>query len=245
LIYLKSTELEKSVFDEPLSPSGITPVSAVPAPCGDVKSSESFSGQAGLKQAKEDLGHPDPRMRMMAARFLERADAAIAVPLLKETLSDRDPRIRTEGLRILAAHTENPALHALFQACLKDEDFRVRIAALRAIFKSRMRLDLPGLLALSGDASALVRRKLATLLGWTRDEGTLEILSVLSKDPDPKVKQAALASLLALDPYSCENRLMQAMEDPDPQVRRWAKDALEKRIAKTLTRRNIRLAERE
>ncbi len=243
MIYLKSTELEKSTFEEPLSSSGKelfpTPPSSGPA----ADNSGSFSRQATLKQAMDDLRHSDPKIRIMAARFLQKVDPRVAVPLLKEALSDRDPRVRMEGLSTLAGQRDDVSLVPMFQACLKDEDSRVRIAGLRAIFKNRKPLDLSVLVPLSGDPSPLVRRKLATLLGWTTDEGAVPMLAALSKDPDPKVRQAVLVSLSALDRRSCEDRLMKAMADPDPELRRWARERLGKRISKSVTRRTIRIAE--
>ena len=90
------------------------------------------------------------------------------------------------------------------------------------------------LLQLLSDESPLVRRKMATLLGWTRVEGALPILVEMLNDQDTKVKKAALFSLITLYPEESESRLLGAMADRDPGLRRWAKIALEKRIAKSV-----------
>jgi HEAT repeat protein len=78
-------------------------------------------------------------------------------------------------------------------------------------------------------------------LGWTQREGGLPILAELSKDPDAKVRKAALFSLLSLYPEESEDRLLKAMTDPDPDLRRWAKRTLEKMaVAPIIRRRNER-----
>jgi len=82
-----------------------------------------------------------------------------------------------------------------------------------------------------------VRRKVATLLGWAQIEGALPILMELSRDQDAVVRKAALFSLSVLYPDESENRLMEAMTDSDPGLRRWARMTLEEIAARPLKRR--------
>jgi HEAT repeat protein len=53
-------------------------------------------------------------------------------------------------------------------------------------------------------------------------------LAELSKDPEAKVRKAALSSLVSLYPEESEDRLLKAMADPDPGLRKWARRTLEK-----------------
>ena len=110
----------------------------------------------------------------------------------------------------------------------------VRVAALRGMFRSKGPTDLNILLQFLSDESSRVRRKVATLLGWTQMEGVLPILTELAKDQDSKVRQAALFSLISLYPEESEGRLVEAMEDPDPDLRKWVRSTLKKMIAKPL-----------
>ena len=115
---------------------------------------------------------------------------------------------------------------------LRDSDPGVRIAALRGMFQFQEKIDLNIFLQFLSDDSTWVRRKVATLLGWAQIEGALPILKELSRDAHSMVRRAALFSLATLYPDESENLLIEAMTDPDPELRKWAKTTLEK----TLTR---------
>jgi HEAT repeat protein len=61
----------------------------------------------------------------------------------------------------------------------------------------------------------------------------------LAKDPDSIVKKAALFSLSTLYPEESENRLMEAMADTDPNIRKWIKMTLEEIGNRPLKKRII------
>jgi HEAT repeat protein len=229
LIYLKSTGLEKSRCDE--SPLSLDQEKTPEKMCSSIKDEtiETFSSQTILKQAKEDLRHPDPRVRIFAIHYFENADPSIAVPLLQEVLSDHDSGVRAQVLTSLVKF-QNPVVFPLFKKYLKDSDVRVRMAALKGLFRFREHIELNLLLQLLSDESPWVRRKMATLLGWSQMEGALPILIELSKDQDPKVRKAALSSLITLYPEESESRLVDAMADSDPDLRKWVKRALENKM---------------
>jgi HEAT repeat protein len=112
------------------------------------------------------------------------------------------------------------------------------------MFQYQEKIDMNILLQFLSDESTWVRRKIATLLGWTQIEGALPILMELSKDQDPMVRRAALFSLATLYPDESENRLMEAMTDSDPGLRKWAKMTLEKIVARPLKRKTGSLTNR-
>jgi len=232
LIYLKSTGAERSALDESSAVrAGEILKSVLPAAQGSpVKTT---SSQVVLKQARTDLKHSDPKVRILAIQYLGQRDASIAIPLIQEVLSDRDPDVRAEGLHSLMKF-EDPVASALLKKHLKDPDPKVRLAALRGMFKHGERVDSNLLLQFLSDGSPLVRRKLATLLGWTRLEGIFPTLVELAKDEDPQVRKAALSSLLTLYPEESEDRMLEAMTDPDPDLRKWAREVLEKIAASPL-----------
>jgi HEAT repeat protein len=132
----------------------------------------------------------------------------------------------------------------LLKKYLKDSDPRVRIAALRGMFQYQKKVDLNILLQFLSDDSMWVRRKVATLLGWSQVEGALPILVEMSRDPDPMVRKAALFSLATLYPDESENRLIEAMTDSDIGLRKWAKMTLEKILARPLKKRMTSLSTR-
>jgi HEAT repeat protein len=96
------------------------------------------------------------------------------------------------------------------------------------------KIDLNILLQFLSDESPWVRRKMATLLGWTHLEGVFPILVEMSKDQDVQVRRAALFSIMTLYPEEAEDRLLDAMKDPDADLRRWAKKALERIVVKSM-----------
>ena len=228
LTYLKSTGLERSDFDESFSSRDAEKMISPASPPPEYNVPGACTSEAILKQAKADLKHPDPRVRLCAIKYyLEKSFPAIPMSLLQEILSDEDPEIRAQALRSLIKF-RNPIVSSLLKKHLRDSDAKVRIAALRGIFQHQEKIELNILLQLLSDQSSWVRRKVATLIGWTQIEGSLPILMELSRDQDPMVRRAALFSLAILYPDESENRFMEAMTDSDPVLRKCAKVILEK-----------------
>lgn len=241
LAFLRSTTTDRPSVDESSLPPGAQSIADGPASDRDPSAYRSFSSQVTLKQAKLDLMHPDPKIRMMAIQCLEKVEPGIALPLLQEALADRDPEVRAQGFRSLVTFSE-PSVFDLIRKYSTDGDPEIRLAVLRGLFKQRKRVDWNLLHSFLSDESPWVRRKLATLLGWAPLDGTFPILMRLSKDPHPKVRQAALLSLTALYPAECQDRLLEAMNDPDGDLRKWAKDVLERAVrASGKSRRNVHI----
>jgi HEAT repeat protein len=236
LIYLKSPDSEKTNLEESSSshhPEKMT--STFHFSSAHINATKTFSFQAVLKQARADLKHPDPKVRILSIQYLEKSDPSIAIPLLQEVLPDQDPSVRIQVLSSLTKF-QDPIVCPLLKKYLKDSDPRVKITALRGMFQFKEKVDLNILLQLLSDESSWVRRKVATLLGWTQMEGTFPILMEMSKDQDSKVRKAALLSLITLYPDESENRLVEAMIDSDPDLRKWARSVLEKTLTRPLKR---------
>jgi len=227
LTYLKSPGLEKGLeTSSSFYDNGKIASSSIPSP--EDQRSVTLSSEAVLKQAKTDLRHPDPQVRILAIRYyLEKTYPSIPLSLLQEILSDRDPEVRAQALRSLIRF-RSPIISPLFRKYLKDSDARVRIAALRGMFQFQEKIDLNIFLQFLSDDSTWVRRKVATLLGWAQVEGALPILKELSRDAHSMVRKAALFSLATLYPDESENLFVEAMTDADPGIRKWAKTTLEK-----------------
>lgn len=232
LVYLKSTESEKSNLNEPVFPQDSKEGMIANSLSHEI--AETLGSQTRLEQAKMDLKHPAAKLRILAVQYLGRADPSVAIPLLQETLSDQDPEVRTQAILALTEF-KDPEVNRLLKKHLKDSSPKVKIAALRGIFQLREMVDLNILFQLMSDESPWVRRKMATLLGWGQMEGVLPILVELSRDPDAKVRKAALSSLLALYPEESEDRLIKALTDSEPYLRKWAKRVLENMAEKPIT----------
>ncbi len=244
LTYLKSTGTERSDFDESYSLHNVArKVNAVPC-SSEYNAPGACSSETILKQAKSDIKHPDPQVRVWAIRYyLEKSLPSIPMSLLQEILSDEDAEVRVQALHSLIKF-RSPIVSSLLKKHLKDSDPRVRVAALRGMFQHHEKIEQNILLQLLSDPSSWVKRKVATLLGWTQVEGSLAILMELSRDQDPMVRKAALFSLATLYPEESENRFMEAMADLDPALRKWAKVLLEKMVDRPLKKKTISLARR-
>jgi len=228
LIYLKSTDLEKSKTDEPPSFYASEEI-----PGDDSRSTESmivgtFSTQAILKQAHADLEHPDPKARILAIRYLEQSDPSIILPSSSESLI-------WQGIQRLESRRLPPWSNWKIQISCPYSKSLLGIRTREWGFLpygacSRMgeKIDLNIFLQFLSDESPWVRRRLATLLGWGQHEGVFPIVMELCKDADAGVRKAALFSLTTLYPEECENRLVEAMTDPDPDIRKWARGTLER-----------------
>lgn len=234
LIYLKSAGLENNPPDQTL-PSSDEPkdldrsFASSRHPASVTQTTREI-----LKQAKADLKHPDPKVRMLAVKYyLEKSHLSIPMPLLQEILSDSDAGVRAEALSTLITF-DSPIISPFLKKHLRDSDQRVRMIALKGMFRFKEKMDLNLLMQFLSDDSSWVRRKVATLLGWHQIEGVLPILTEMSKDEDSKVRKAALFSLVTLYPEEGEQRLMGAMTDSDPDIRQWARNQLNRIIERPL-----------
>jgi len=246
LIYLKSTEPEKTGPGGPFPSRGLEEeemTASSPSP-SEPNGLETFSSRTVLNQVRIDLKHPDPKVRIFAIRFLEKVGPSVAMPLLLEILSDRDARVRAHAITALG-RLRDPSVSPLLKKFLKDTDPGVRVAALRGMFRNKGHLEPNLLLQFMSDESTWVRRKVATLLGWTQTEGVFPVLTELSRDPDSTVRQAALLSLITLYSEEGEDRLIEAAGDPDPALRKWAISMLEKWMARPLKGRKTTIADRK
>ncbi len=227
LAYLKSPAAEKG-FEEPFPSDSVGKMASSSAPSPEHSLPVTLSSDAVLRQAKIDLKHPDRQVRILATRYyLEKSYPSIPLSVLQEILSDRDPEVRSQALRSLVKF-RSPIVPPLLRKYLKDSDPWVRIAALRGLFQFQEKIDLNLFLQFLSNDSIWVRRKVATLLGWAQIEGALPVLKELSRDAHSMVRRAALFSLATLYPDESENLLIEAMTDPDPELRKWAKTALQK-----------------
>jgi HEAT repeat protein len=247
LAYLKSPGPERAGYAESFSShdpgdTGKTLDASSPLPEPTVFEP---SSAAILKQAKTDLKSPDSKVRILAIKYyLEKSYPSIPLSVLQEILSDRDPNVRAEALQSLIKF-RSTIISPLLKKYLRDSDPRVRIIALRGMFQYPEKVDSNILLQCLSDESTWVRRKVATLLGWTQIQGALPVLVELSKDHDPMVRKAALFSLTTVYPDESEDRLMEAMTDSDQALRKWAKMTLEKMAARPLKRKTAFLVDRD
>jgi len=238
LIYLKSPKIEDSLSEEHFLGEKEEKKDFKISKTSKEYYNESYSFEIILNQAKADLKHPDPKVRILAVRFLSKCEPSIAIPFLVGILNDEASDIRAYALDALIRF-KAPNILNIIRKFLKDNDPEVRITALRGIFQMAEHIELNLLMQFLDDESPIVRKKLATLLGWTQIKGVLPILVELVKDKDSKVRKAALSSLITQYPEEGEEKILEAIADPDPDLRFWAKEMMEKILKKPIKREKI------
>jgi HEAT repeat protein len=192
-------------------------------------------GPAALPYLRRALDDHDARVRLAAIRSLHSQPmGASGVPALIQALEDDRAEMRlaaARGLRVLGgqARAATPALITT----LRDPDAEVRAAAVEAFFffGSAARPAVPGLVACLEDPDADVR--LAAVCSLARLSGEKDVPPVvgalsnrLLHDGDARVRAETARWLPNLGPAAREV-LTQALDDPEDEVRRQARSALD------------------
>lgn len=201
---------------------------------GDVEGGSDGAGlqthrdKAILQEAVRDIRSGDARVKATAVRALGRLRNRLVVPVLVEAFEDASDIVRSECLSALAEIGE-PSTVAVFKAALAhDESVRVRLAAVRGLYRLGCLESAPAIVKALQDEQASVRRRAALCLGWLGATEDSPSLLPLFRDEDPEVRAAAVEAVGALRFRSAIPGLIQALEDPDAQVRERANHALER-----------------
>ena len=185
----------------------------------------------GLALALQDR---DASVRVEAANALRRFGprAGAAVPALIQSLEDPDPSVRAYA-SIGLAEIGTPNVRALVNL-LNHGDTNVQKVATKALVQNYQALRLTAItfrkMAQSEDAAS--RALALETLGSLRadDDATLNILSTALKDPDPKVRLAAVKAfrLIPWKAHAALPALTACLDDESPDVRAAAKEVLDR-----------------
>jgi HEAT repeat protein len=161
---------------------------------------------------------------------LERADLAWAVykdilsgnpgdSVVDDTLKDKDPLIRTGGVRVLGLAGSPDAIPAL-TAATKDEDKDVRRAAVAALGSITDPGTVEPLLAALKDSYWFVRSEAAEALGEENDARAVNPLIDAVADEDSTVESSAESALLQLcrTPGMPPDDFASRLNDPNPKI---------------------------
>ncbi|HEY6041691.1 MAG TPA: HEAT repeat domain-containing protein, partial [Anaerolineae bacterium] len=197
-----------------------------------------------------------PTVRRVSAVILGKSKLPAATGPLTLALEDRDPEVRFEVVKALAALDARESAGAI-EVRLHDAEARVRGAAIDAIAKLA-----PGSIdkieSALGDEDPIVRARAAIALSRAGelDRASLAInelvrskvdadriaglgavsesangapqtlVTQLTMDPNANVRRAAVEALTSFRNPDAERSLANALDDPDPRVRSQASDAL-------------------
>jgi len=159
----------------------------------------------------------DKWRRITALQILFRFGHARRIELGAQAVREPDADVASMALSLLGGSDHPDAVAILLDALKRRQHPGSRIAV--HLDRSPQRLG-ERLRPLLGDADPVVRRWAATLLGRYPDVGGLERdLAVAARDPDPRVRKAAVQSLVLTGDEFAASAAVFLLDDPVPFVR--------------------------
>jgi HEAT repeat protein/beta-lactamase regulating signal transducer with metallopeptidase domain len=178
-----------------------------------------------LEVLAEALDDPDPKVREMAIRALDRIRDESAVDLLIQALTDSSAEIRRRAARTLGKIEDPRAIQALATA-LNDEDPEVRQRVIEALGDIEDSRAVDWLIPLLTDPNVEIRREAARALGEIEDPGAVQALGTALNDEDLEVRQRVIEALGDIEDVSAVDWLILLLTDPNVEIRREAARAL-------------------
>lgn len=182
-------------------------------------------GPAAVPALCTALDQAHPLLRAAAADLLGRIRHPSALPALARAARGEYFTVRARAALALAAIGDPQALPTLLPL-LRDPEAQVRGAAALAVGRFRQPQTFAALAALLQDNDIAVRRQSARALGLTRHPAVLPYLVDALRDPFWwfEREQEATELLEAIEQIGAPavDALLEALNDPEPQVRRFA-----------------------
>jgi HEAT repeat protein len=181
-----------------------------------------------MKAALRALNDPAPEVRREAVTVLGYLKAEQAIPALMTTANDDDASVRRAVMSALVfSRPGGPGASALL-AGLTDSHWQVREEAAASIGKIKLPDAAGALMSAMTDETWQVRAKAANALGRIRDTRAVPVLGqALSHEVSNLRKEAAAALGEIADPPALIF-LERATGDPDPDVRKLVRWAIER-----------------
>lgn len=190
-----------------------------------------------------DLKDPDPAVRRTALAALESLGGDLA-SVFHVALSDEDPTVRLETVRILAKRRDR-AIDELLRPLLHDPDMWIRAQVIRLLGERGGEGIAETLLLLVNDPVGMIQIAVCEALGNLKARAAKPALLGLLASTDADVKQAAIAAIGEIGGDDVAARLIAMLDDPHWGVRAAAAVALGRgRVAHALARLRD-LAERD
>jgi HEAT repeat protein len=195
---------------------------------GDLRDKESFP------EMMELLADSEANVRRRAVQALMGIETPEAVPALVDRLtSDQDERVRETAADALGRLKSPQAAQSLLNA-LKDQSEDVRAQAIASLGEVGAREAAPHLRAMYDQDPGNNRMRLVIALKTLGDEAPFNhevqrLSRTVEADADAGVRRQAIRDLSALARDSSRQIFTQALQDPNPSVRREAERALRDR----------------
>jgi len=173
------------------------------------------------------LADPEEIVRWQAAEALAAQETDRVFPALAQSLEDPDPLRRAGAAEAIGGQASEAAVLTLAKH-VDDPDPQVRIAVASALGRIGDVTAVSALIPLLDDGDPNVRRAVAGALGRIASPAIAASLAARLMQPDqPLLVRRALAAALVRAPHhDAQAALLQALHDPDGQVRGYAAQAL-------------------
>ncbi len=168
--------------------------------------------------------------RARAAGALAAFDQNHAMSALKDALRDTSAQVRAAAIHAIGAVGGRQAAHLARTAFIQDSSYTVRAAAVLAIASADSLNAQPDLRRALGTASyrEAIRQAALQAIGSVGDESFIDTLQALvGEDPNAAFSLGALA---ARGSNEALDLLSEDLNDPRPEVRRWALSAIANRL---------------
>jgi len=180
-----------------------------------------------VPNATEAAPLPRPDIpRVMQSFEADAVPEAVETVYLEVVLSQGNYPDKQAAIRELKRVATADAIRVLTYA-LRDDDARVRTAALESLASLGVDEATAAIASLSGDQDYRVRADATLSLAMAGGPSATEYLKLALHDPDPIVRMAAVNSLSDMgDDYSV-SVIQQALQDPDERVRERALEVID------------------
>ena len=145
-----------------------------------------------------------------------------------------NPEDRQAAIAALAK-TRSQAASQMLTTLAADKDPGTAILAVRALGQQQTPENQDILKRIVADKGLpkLIRSEAACTMGKFKDADPAVLTNTLANDADPEVRAGAAKGLARLEKPSTIPQLSAALEDPSPEVRRWAITAIHRMIVRT------------
>jgi HEAT repeat protein len=165
----------------------------------------------------------DKWRRMTALRILFRSNHTAVLDLLARAVDEPDVEVADVAFSLLGSSSDPRAVDILFDALRSQRHSASRIAIHIEQSSQPISARLKASLA---DRDPVMRLWCATLLARYPEEPIERDLAVLTDDPDPRVRKAAIQTLGKIGDVVAADRALRLLSDPFPYVRAHAARAL-------------------
>lgn len=177
-------------------------------------------GECATEPLLTMLHDPDWDVRWRATHILGEIKDLRAVEALIEVLKDENKYVIEGAITALGEIKDKRAVEPLTEA-LKDGNKYVREEATNALGEIKDERAIHALVDILADKDWGVRWGAANALGEIRHKSAIEPLIHAFSDEVRYVRESAAAALVRIG-KSAGGQLIQALESPDPNVRRWS-----------------------